>query len=101
MKLFGITKNKINKNKNGENVPHLEITEVVLSIMIIYQHGSRVLYAFFPNKSFVQLLDVSPKNFRFLRTFNSEFSYIEVWFIDQNSKALETGDKINIILVIK
>ena len=101
MKLFGITKNKINKNKNGENVPHLEITEVVLSIMIIYQHGSRVLYAFFPNKSFVQLLDVSPKNFRFLKTFNSEFSYIEVWFIDQNSKALETEDKINIILVIK
>ena len=100
MKLFGITKNKINKNKNGENVPHLEITEVVLSIMIIYQHGSRVLYAFFPNKSFVQLLDVSPKNFRFLKTFNSEFSYIEVWFIDQNSKALETGDKINIILDI-
>ena len=30
MKLLGSTKNKIPKDKNGENVPHLEITEVVL-----------------------------------------------------------------------
>ena len=30
MKLLGSTKNKISKDKNGENVPHLEITEVVL-----------------------------------------------------------------------
>ena len=30
MKLLGSTKSKINKDKNGENVPHLEITEVVL-----------------------------------------------------------------------
>ena len=30
MKLLGSTKNKITKDKNGENVPHLEITEVVL-----------------------------------------------------------------------
>ena len=41
---------------------------------------------------------VSPKNFIFLKTFNSKFSYIEVWFTDQNSKPLE--DKTNITLVI-
>ena len=47
-----------------------------------------------------QLLDISRKNVIFLKTFNSGFSYIEVWFPDPNSKALEIEDKINIILVI-
>ena len=58
------------------------------------------MYKFVPNKSFVQLLDISPKNFIFLKTFNSELSYIEVWFTDQNSKPLEIEDKININLVV-
>ena len=104
MKLFGSTKSKITKDKNGENVPYLEITEIVLIHCNIvnndYQQDSRVLYTFVPNKSFGQLLDISPKNFIFLKTFNSEFSYIEVWFTDQNSKPLEIEDKINITLVI-
>ena len=64
------------------------------------QGNSRVLYVFDPNKSFGQLLEISPKNFIFLKPFNSEFSYTEVWFTDQNSKPLEVEDKINIILVI-
>ena len=55
---------------------------------------------FVPNKSFDQLLDISPKIFIFLKTFNSEFLYIEVWLTDQNSKPLEVGDKKNITLVI-
>ena len=101
-KLFGRT--KITKDENGETVPRLEITEVVLIHCNIvnndYQQDSRVLYTFVPNKSFGQLLDISPKNFIFLKTFNSEFSYIEVWFTDQNSKPLEIEDKINITLVI-
>ena len=42
-----------------------------------------------PNKSFAQLLDISPTNYIFLETFNSEFSYIEVWFMDKNSKPQE------------
>ena len=104
MKLLTSTKSKITKDKNGENVPHLEITEVVLVYCNIvnndYQQDSRVLYTFVPNKSFGQLLDISPKNFIFLKTFDSEFSYIEVWFTDQNSKPLEIEDKINITLVI-
>ena len=85
-------------------MPHLEITEVVLVHFNIvnndYQQDSRVFYTFVPNKSFGQLLDISPKNFIFLKTFDSEFSYIEVWFTDQNSKPLEIEDKINITLVI-
>ena len=87
MKVLGSTKKKkINKNKNGENASHLEITEVVLVHCNIvnkdYQHDSRVLYTFVPNKSFGQLLDISPKKFIFLKTFSSEFLYIEVWFIN-------------------
>ena len=104
MKLLGSTKSKITENENGENVPNLKITVVILVDCNIvsnnYQQNSGVLYTFVPNKSFGQLLDISPKNFIFLKTFNSEFSYIEVWFTDQNSKPLEIEDKINITLVI-
>ena len=104
MKLLRSNKSKITKDKNGEYKPHLEITEVTLVHCNIvnndYQQDSRVLYTFVPNKSFGQLLNISPKNFIFLKTFNSEFSYYEVWFIDQNSKPLEIEDKINITLVI-
>ena len=53
IKLLGSTENKTTNNKNGENVPHLEITEVVVHYNIVnndYQQDSRVLYAFVPNK---------------------------------------------------
>ena len=103
-KLLGSTKCKITKEKNGENVTHLESIEVVLAHCNVvnndYQQDSRVLYRCIPNKLFGQLLDISPKNFIFLKIFDSEFSYIEVWFTDQGSKPLETEDKINITLVI-
>ena len=58
------------------------------------------MFKFTPNKSFGQLLDISIKNFISLETFDSEFSYIEVWFTDQISKQLEKEDKINATLVI-
>ena len=81
-----------------------EIMEVVLVHFNIvnndYQCDSRALHTFVPNISFCQLLDISPKNFMFLKVFNLNFSYIEVWFTDQNSEALEVEDKINITLVI-
>ena len=77
MTLLGSTKNKINKDKNGENVSHLEITKMVLVHCDIvnndYQHNSRVLYTFVPNKPFSSLLKVSPINHIFLKTFNSEY----------------------------
>ena len=61
---------------------HLEITEVALMYCNIvnndYQQDSRVLHKFVPSKRFGQVLDFSPKKFIFLKTFNSEFSYIEV-----------------------
>ena len=97
MKLLGSTKISITKDKNVENAPHLEITELVLVHCNIvnndHQQDSRVSFTFVPNKLFGQLLDNSPKNSIFLKTFNSEFSCIEVWFTDQNCKPLETEDK--------
>ena len=105
MKLLGSTENKITKDKNGENVPHLEITEVVLVHCNIvnndYQHDSRVLYTFVPNKPFGSLLGISPANNIFLKTFNSEYHEIIVWFTDRNSNALEIEDSINLTIVIK
>ena len=80
MKLLGSTKSEITKYENGKNVSRLENTELVLIHCNIvnndYQQDSRVLYTFVSNKSFDQLLNISPKNFIFLKTFNSEFSYI-------------------------
>ena len=95
---------KITKDHSGENMPNLEIIEVVLVYCNIvnnnYQHHSKVLYAFVPNKSFRQLIENSPKNFIVLKTFNSGFSYITLWVTDQNSKPLEIEDETNIALVI-
>ena len=105
MKLLGSTKNKITKDKNGENSRQLEITEVVLVHCIManngYQHDSRVLYTFVPNKSFGSLLDISPSNHIFLETFNAEYNEIVVWFTDQSSKPFEIEDRINLTMVIK
>ena len=105
MKLLGSPENKITKDRNGENVPYLEITEVVLvhcnMVNNDYQQDSRVLYTFVPNKSFGSLLDISPSNHIFLETFNSKYDEIVVWFTDQNSKPLEIEDRINLTMVIK
>ena len=104
-KLLGSTKSKITKNENGENVPHIEITEVALVHCNIfnnnYQQNSRVLHTFIPNKSFGQLLGISSKNFIFLKALDSEFSFIEKWYTDQNSKLLDIEDKTNIFLFMK
>ena len=98
MKVLGSTESKINKNKNGENVPHLEIVEVILVHCNLvnndYQQNSRILYTFVPNKAFSSLLEISPKNHVFLKTFKSEFPEIKIWFTDQTSKPLEVEDKI-------
>ena len=105
MKLLGITKKKITEDKNGEKVPHLEIAEVVLVHCDVvnndYQQDSRVLYTFVPNKPFGSLLEISPTNHIFLKTFNSEYDEIKVWFTDQNSQPLEIEDRINLTMVIK
>ena len=105
MNLRENTESKITKDKNGENEPHLEITEVVLVHCNLanndYQQDSRILYTSIPNKPFRSLLEISPKNHIFLKRFNSEFQEIKIWFTDQNSMPLEVEDKINLTLIIK
>ena len=70
MKLLGSTKNKVTKDKNGENVPLLEVVELVLVHCNLvnndYQQYSIILYAFVPNKTFGSLLEISPTNHVFL-----------------------------------
>ena len=105
MKLLGRTKNKVTKDKNGENVLHLETKEVVLVHCDVvnndYQQVSRVFYMFVPNKPFDSLLEISPTNHIFLKTFTSEYDEIIVWFTDQDSQPLEKDDRINLTMVVK
>ena len=105
MELLGSTKNKITKDKIGKNVLHIEISEVILVHWNIvnndYQQDPRVLYTFVPNKQFGRLLENSPTNHIFLKTFNSEYDEIKVWFTDQNSKPLKMEDRTNLTMVIK
>ena len=82
MKLLGITKNKINKDKNCENVLHLKFIEIALTHFNIInndnQHTLRVLQTFIPNKSFGQLLDISPKTKNFF-IFKFFFFYFRIF----------------------
>ena len=104
IKLLGNTKNELTKDKIEENVPYLEITEVVLVHSNIvnnnYQHDSRVLHTFVLNKSFGLLVDIPSKKLTFLKCFNSEILYSKIWFPNQSSKPLDTEDNINITLII-
>ena len=100
MKLLGSTKSKITKDKNGEDVPHLEVVELVLVHYNLvnndYKQDSRILFTFVPNKSFDSSLEISPTNHVFLKTFNSEFQEVKIWFTDQTSKPLELEDKLGL-----
>ena len=66
MKLLGSTESKITKDKNGENVPHLETVELVLVHCKLvnndYQQDSRILHTFVSNKTVGSLLEISPTN---------------------------------------
>ena len=105
MKLLGSTKKDVDKDKDGEIVPKLESVEVVLVhcnlVKNDYQHTSKVLFSFVPNKQFGQLINISPHSLTMMNTVNTEFSFVEVWFTDQASKALETEDNVNLTLIIR
>ena len=104
MKLLGSTKDIIDGDKNGENVPRLENVEVVLvhcnSVNNSYQQHARVLFTFVPNKHYGQLISISPHSLTFLKTMNTEFSEIDIWFTDKNNNALEIEDNVTISLII-
>ena len=104
MKLLGSTKKDVDKDKDGEDVPKLESVEVVLVhcnlVNNSYQQASKVLFTFVPNKQFGQLITISPHSLTMLKTTNSEFPFIQVWFTDQNNRPLEIEDSVNITLII-
>ena len=97
-------KKDVDKDKDGENVPKLESVEVVSVhcnlVKNDYQHTSKVLFTFIPNKQFGQLISISPHSLMMMNTVNTEFSSVEVWFTDQASKALEIKDNVNLTLII-
>ena len=104
MILWGSTKKDVDQDKNGEDVPKLESVEVVLIHCNLvnnnYQQASKVLFTFVPNKQFGQLINIAPHSLTMLSTTNTEFSFIEVWFTDQNSEPLEIEDNVNLTLII-
>ena len=104
MKLLGSTKDTIDADKNSENVPRLENFEVVLVhcnlVNNSYQQASGVLFTFVPNKQYGQLISLSPHSLVFLKSINTEFSEIDIWFTDQNNNDLEIEDNVNISLII-
>ena len=103
MKLLGSAKDTIDADKNSENVPKLENVEVALVHFTLvnnaYQQHSRVLFTFVPNKQYGQLISISPHSLVFLKTMNTDFSEIEIWYTDQNNNALEIEDNVNISLI--
>ena len=104
MKLLRSTKDIIDADKNSENVSRLENVEAVLVhcnlVNNAYQQHSRVLFTFVPTKQYGQLISISPHSLVFLKTMNTDFSEIEIWFTNQNNNALETEYNVNISLII-
>ena len=104
MNLLGSTNKDVDSDKNSENVPKLESVEVVLVqcnlVKNDYQHSSKVLFSYVPNKQLGQLIIISPHSLTMMNTVNIEFSFVEVRFTDQVSKALEIEDNVGLTLII-
>ena len=104
MRLLGSSSDTIDGDKNSELVPKLESIDLVLVhcnlVNNSYQQASIVLFTFVPNKKYGQLITVSPETLIIIKTVNTEFSLIEIWFTDQDNKPLEIEDSVNIWLII-
>ena len=90
MKLLGSSKSVIDSDKNGELVPKLESADLVLMncnlVNNTYQKASKVLFTFVSDKTFGQLMTTTPHSLIMLKTVNTEFSFVEVWFTDQDNR---------------
>ena len=100
MMLFGSIKKVVGKTKNGENVPSLEVVEVVFIqcnniVDSQYQQKSEVLYTFTNNT-----LNFEQSNLEFLKTYNTRFDEIVIIITGQNGRLLEIQDKVSLTLVI-
>ena len=105
MQLLGSSNKDVDQNKDGEIVPKLETVEVVLVLCNLvnnnYQQASKVLFTFVPNKQFGQLITITSHSLTMLKTTNAEFSFIEIWFTDQNNRPLKIEDNVNITLIMR
>ena len=104
LELLGSTKKDVDEDKDGENVPKLELVETVLVHCSLvkndYQHTSKVSFTFVPNKQFGQLINISAHYLTIVNIVKTEFSSVEVWVADKVSQALEIKDNINLTLII-
>lgn len=98
------TLKNISKDRNGKNLPNLKILEVVLVHCNVadndFQKDSRALFIFAPNKLFEQLISMFTTQSNFLKTCETEFSYIEIWLSNQNNEPLEMLATVNATLII-
>ena len=102
MRLLGTTKKDVDADENSENIPKLEFVEVVLvhcNLVKNDYHNTKVLFSFVPNKQFGELINISPHSLMMMNTVNTEFSFVEVCFTDQTSKALEIENNVNLTLL--
>ena len=104
VRLLGSLTDAIDGDKNSELVLKLESVDLVLLhcnlVNNSYQQASKVLFTFVPNKKYGHLITVSPNSLIMLKTINTEFSVIEIWFTDQDNRPLEIEDSVNISLII-
>ena len=92
MRLLESSKEDIDQDKDGDILPKLEIVDVVLMncnlLNNTYQQASKLLFTFVPNKQIGQLITVEPQPLTILERTSAEFSFIEIWFTDQNNRPL-------------
>ena len=104
MKLFASKRKLSNTIKNEENVPNLEVVELVLVQCNLIDNQckqkSELLQTFRPNKSYAYLLNVGPGNLVFLKSYSTEFYEIIIAFTDQNDRPLEIKGKVSLTLLI-
>ena len=104
MRLLGSSTDTIDGDKNSELVAKLESVDLVLVhcnlVNNSYQQASKVLFTLVPNKKYGQLITVSPEILIMLKTVNTEFSFTETWFTDQDNRPLEIEDSVNISLIV-
>ena len=104
MKLLGSSKSAIDSDNNSELVPKLESLDLVLMhcnlVNNTYQKASRVLFTFVPDKSYGQIMTTVPHSLILLKAVNTEFTFVEVWFTDQDNRPLEIEDNVNITIII-
>ena len=105
MRLLESSSDTIYGDKNSELVPKLEAADLVLVhcnlVNNSYQQASKVLFTFIPNKKYGQLITISPHSLIMLKMVNTEFSFIEIWFTDQDNRPLEIEDSVNISLILR